>query len=175
MARQAVLLRGVNVGGRNRLAMGAFRSLLEELGCRDVATYLQSGNAVVRWAGSGSSLEKAVEQALRDRLDLPVSVLVRSARQLDAAVAGNPFAGEQLDPTQLHVVFLSGQLDPGVLDEAALRPDRVAVGDRLLYVHYAGSSRDSPAAKLLGSKRFPLVATARNWRTVLALRDLAHA
>ncbi len=173
--RMAVLLRGVNVGGHNRISMLAFRELLAGVGCADVETYLQSGNAVVRWSGRAAALEDAVAQSLRAELDLPVAVLVRTAAELDAAVAGNPFAEEELDPTLLHVVFLSGEPDASLLDRDALLPDRVVFADRLLYVRYASGSQNSRASKLLSSKRFPLVATARNWRTVLALHELATA
>jgi uncharacterized protein (DUF1697 family) len=86
-------------------------------------------------------------------------------------VSGNPFAGERLDPTLPHAVFLSGVAPE--LDLEALLPDRVVPGDRVLYVAYAVDTHSSKAAKLLSSKRFPVVASARNWRTVLALRELA--
>lgn len=168
MVRVALLLRGINVGGHNRIAMGDLRSLLGGLGCTDVTTYLQSGNAVVTSDDVG--LAARVEQALRDELGLDVAVLTRTAAELDAAVAGNPF---DPDPKLLHAVFLSGDLDPSYLDVETLRPDLVAVGERVLYVRYAGSSHDSPVAKVLSSKRFPVVATARNWRTVLALQESA--
>ena len=168
MPRVAVLLRGVNVGGHNRIAMTDLRSLLTGLGCRDVQTYLQSGNAVVEAPAAG--LAELVERALADELGLHVRVLTRTAAELDAVVAGNPF---EPDPKQLHAVFLSGP--PPALDADALLPDRVHVGSGVLYVRYAGSSHDSPAAKLLGSKRFPVVATARNWRTVLALQEMCTA
>jgi uncharacterized protein (DUF1697 family) len=169
MTVHAVLLRGVNVGPNNRIAMPAFRSLLERLGCTDVRTYLQSGNAVVGWPGSGEQLRLSVEAALRDELDLPVAVLVRSAAELDAVVADNPFEVE--DPKLLHVVFLSGP--PPELEVDQLLPDRVAPGPECLYVAFASGFHDSKASKLLSSKRFPLVASARNWRTVLALQELA--
>ncbi len=173
MPRLVVLLRGVNVGGHNRIAMPALRELLVRLGCEDVQTYLQSGNAVVRWAGSTAALEDAVARALRDSLGVPVAVLVRTAAELDAAVAGNPFAEDDVDPALLHVVFLSGDAGASLLDAEALLPDRVLTGDRLFYVRYASGSHSSAASRLFSSKRFPLVATARNWRTVLALQELA--
>ena len=170
MPRCVVLLRGVNVGGRNRIAMPVLRDLLAESGCTDVATYLQSGNAVVTWDGPLSALAPAVEGRLRD-VGVPVAVLVRTAAELDAVVEGTPF--EVDDPTQLHVVFLGG--DPPALDTASLLPDRVASGPGVLYVAYAGGAHGSKAARLLADKRFPVVASARNWRTVLALQELAGA
>jgi uncharacterized protein (DUF1697 family) len=169
--RCIVLLRGVNVGAHNRIAMPAFRAVLQDLGCSDVRTHLQSGNAVVGWSGTTEALVVAVEDRLREALCLEVAVLVRTAGELERTVSGNPFAGEQLDPTLLHAVFLSGVAPE--LDIESMQPDRVVPGDRVVYVAYAVDAHSSKAAKLLSSKRFPVVASARNWRTVLALRELA--
>lgn len=166
MARSVVLLRGVNVGGSGRLAMADFRSLLGDLGATEVQTYLQSGNAVLTWGGSTSSLQTAVGAALRERLALDVPVLVRSAAELSDVVSDCPFTVD--DPKLLHAVFLDGAAP--VLPDLA--PDRVAVGDRVLYVAYAVDAHSSPAAKLFSSRQFPVVATSRNWRTVLTLQEL---
>lgn len=166
--RCAVLLRGVNVGASNRIAMADFRLLLEDIGCSDVQTYLQSGNAAVTWDGSPAKLAAAVV----DALPLAVSVLVRTGSELEHVVQANPFADEDLDPIQLHAVFLSGR--PPELDLESLLPDRLVAGERVLYVAYARGSHGTKAAALLSSKRFPVVASARNWRTVLALQELCR-
>ena len=174
MTTFAVLLRGVNVGPHNRISMPAFRAVLEGIGATDVQTYLQSGNAVVGWARSADDLSAAVARALATQLDLHVPLLVRSAVELEQVVDGNPFAGEDLDPTLVHACFLGDDLPPGLVDPEALLPDRVVPGPGLLYVAYEGGSHDAKVTKLLNSKRFPVVMTARNWRTVVALRDLAR-
>lgn len=171
MPRQVVLLRAVNLGARNRIAMPAFRAVLEGVGCTDVATYLQSGNAVVTSRRTPASLAKAVAAALRSDLDLSVGVLVRTADELDAVVSGNPFS-DVTDPKLLHAVFLESA-SPDLTD-AEVAPDRLATGDRVVYVAYATSSQDSRAAKVLGGKTFS-GSTARNWRTVLALQELPRA
>lgn len=170
MPRSVVLLRAVNVGGHNRIRMADFRALLEGLGCTDVTTYLQSGNAVLTTRRAPASLEQAVAAALRSELDLAVAVMARTADELDAVVAGNPFADEDLGPTSLHVAFLAAPV-PDIPD---CSPDRVVQGERVLYIAYSASSQDSAAGKLLSSRGFSSVATARNWRTVLALQDLAR-
>ncbi len=88
-------------------------------------------------------------------------------------VEANPFAGEAFDPKLLHVAFLTGRPDPerfAAVDHGALLPDRMAVGDRALYLRYAARSQNSPLAKV----RLGVEATARNWTTVTALRDLAR-
>lgn len=166
MGRCVVLLRGVNVGGSGRLAMAELRALLEDLGATGVRTYLQSGNAVLDWDGSPDALQSATAAALRDRLSLDVPVLVRTAAQLDAVVSACPFA--DVDPRLLHAVFLDGPA-PSLPD---LAPDRVVAGDRVLYVAYAVDAHSSRASRLFSSKSFPVVASARNWRTVLALHKL---
>ena len=172
MPRHVVLLRGVNVGGAHRLRMADLRELLVEAGAQDVRTYLQSGNAVLDWHGDAPSLERHTRDGLRARTGLDVEVMVRDARELDAVVAGNPF-GEPEDPTSLHAAFLSAQPDPArlaALDPLAWEPDRLAVGDRVLYLSYAAGTRDSPLSRR--PPRLGVQTTARNWRTVLALRDL---
>ena len=169
MPRCVVLLRGVNVGGHNRLPMASFRDVLAACGCTEVTTHLQSGNAVVTWDGRAGALAAAVEQRLC-RVEVPVAALVRTDVELDAVVEANPFPVD--DPTQVHAVFLSGA--PPALDTASLLPDRVAPGPGVLYVSYADGVHRSKAARLLSDKRLPVVASARNWRTVLALRELAR-
>jgi uncharacterized protein (DUF1697 family) len=166
MTRVVVLLRGVNVGGRNRVAMADLRALLERLGGRGVRTYVNSGNAVLEADAEG--LEERVAAALRAELDLDVGVVVRTADEVAAVVEACPF--EDPDPTGVHVVFLGGPAPE--LDVTALLPDEVVVRERELYVRYAAGVQDSPAAKVLLSKRFPVVATSRNWRTVNALAGL---
>ena len=166
----AVLLRGVNVGGHNRVPMARFRSLLEGLGGQDVQTYLQSGNAVLSWPGPAEALENAVHQALAVELSLSVPVLVRTAAELAAVVAGCPWP--DLDPKLLHAVFLTGPADPdrvAAVDHAGLSPELVAVGDRVVYAFYAGGVQRSRLARLdVGGGP----GTARNWRTVTALAQL---
>ena len=173
MGRFVVLLRGVNVGGHNRMAMQALRDLLAGIGGTNVRTYLQSGNAVVDRPGSASALAAAVRERLQQDLGLQVDVMVRTPQEIEQVVAGNPFPDEQLDPKLLHAVFLEGATPQ--LDLEALLPDRVVPGSRVLYVAYAKDAHSSKAAALLNGKRLPVSATSRNWRTVLALRDLAAA
>ena len=174
MPRYAVLLRGVNVGGANRVRMADLRALLTDVGGQQVATYLQSGNAALDWDGDAAALEVRAREALRARTGLDVAVMVRDADELDAVVAGNPF-GEPEDPRLLCAAFLSEQPDAGLvgaLDPAAWAPDRLAVGGRVLYLSYATGVRDSPLTRR--PPRLGVAATARNWRTVLAVRDLVR-
>lgn len=169
MTRAAVLLRGINVGGHNRIKMPALVEVLEGIGCTDVVTYVQSGNAVVTSPLAAGALEIEARSALA-AYGLDVPVLVRTARQVDAVVAGNPFAGEELDPVMLHAVFVSAEVpaDRVPTDEQG---DRVRPGPGVLYVAYVGSSHNSKLAPRLTDAKLGVTATARNWKTVLALQS----
>jgi uncharacterized protein (DUF1697 family) len=179
MARYAVLLRGVNVGGHGKLAMADLRRVLESLGYTGVWTYLQSGNAVVE--SDDADPERVggrIREGLRRELDLDPSVLVRTGPELATVVAANPFPAAVTEPKLLHVVFLSAQPDPGqatAVDPGICPPDEFGVGDRAVYLRYAKSSGRSRLAELVLREllrgRPEVSATARNWNTVLALLE----
>jgi uncharacterized protein (DUF1697 family) len=170
-ARCAVLLRGVNVGKHNRIAMADFRALLTGLGAADVKTLLQSGNAAVTAVPDG--LAERVETALRDKLGLGVRVLVRTGAELDAVVAACPWPERaEANPKMLHVAFLEHPADPDTVAAFGLRhgDDEIALGEKDLYLSYATTSFDSPINKVL--TKLSGVASTRNWNTVLKLQEL---
>ena len=167
MTTCVVLLRGVNVGRHNRLAMADLRSVCETAGATDVRTYVQSGNAVLTWPGTTAALELAVADGLTRRLGLTVPVMARTAAELAAVVARCPWP--ELDPTLLHVAFCAGTPDLTGVDLDGYAPERVAVGERALYLFHAEGVQRSRLARL----RVGTDLTARNWRTVTALHQLA--
>ncbi|MEO6205379.1 MAG: DUF1697 domain-containing protein, partial [Mycobacteriales bacterium] len=143
-----------------------FVALLESLGCTDVSTYLQSGNAVV--AGGPPDLASRLSERLG------MTVLERSAADLAAVIEANPFPQVE-DPTKLVVVFVDQQPEPtayAALDAATFAPDELALGAGVLYVHYP-QGQGKATLKPSVFTRLGVVATARNWRTVLALAELA--
>ena len=153
-----VLLRGVNVGSSHRIAMAYLRALLEDVGGTDVRTYLQSGNAVLRTRRSTVSLATAVAAALAGS-GLPVPVMVRTVDELARVVRNSPWEG--LDPRLFQVAFLSSEPDPAAvqaIDHDALLPERVVVGERVLYLDQRSGIRDSRAGRL----RLGVEMTARN-------------
>ena len=173
MTRVAVLLRGVNIGPRNRVAMPAFADLLRRLGAGEVETYLQSGNAVADWPGEPDELAVRAQAALLTDLGLAVPVLVRTGAELQAVVAATPF-GTPADPKLVHVAFLSAPPAADALaglDPARLAPDEVRPGERSLYLRYASGMQGSRLQVVTLEKRLGVTATARNWTTVTALRD----
>lgn len=171
MTRYAVLLRGINVGGRNRLPMAAWRERLAADGLGDPQTYLQSGQAFVSTDLAADEVERLVHDGLLAGFGLDLEVMVRDHGQLAAVLAGLPFPQQAAaDPTKVTVVFLDGTPDLSGLDPAAFVPDEFVLGDGVVYLH----TPDGMGRSKLGAydwRRAGVRATARNWRTLLALVD----
>jgi uncharacterized protein (DUF1697 family) len=166
------LLRGVNLGRHNRIAMADLRALIEELGFTDPRTHLQSGNAIFRAASDDPD---EVARALESRLTVPV--MVRTPEELAAVVSGNPFADIATDGARLVVSFLSQAIDPGraaEIEPSSVAPDRFHIAGREVYAWCPDGLQNSKLSYALWEKRFGVVATARNWNTVTRLLALAR-
>ena len=179
MPTYVALLRGINLGATRRVAMSDLRSLLEGLGYADVRTHLQSGNAVFRApARSAAAVETAVSRAIAAELGLDVAVVARTAAQLAAVVAADPFGAVAKDPARYLVTFL-GAPPPAdwlaSLDPDSHAPDRLVADGRQLYLWLPGGVHSSRLAKAVAGKRLGSQATSRNWNVVTALTDLAAA
>lgn len=168
MTTWVALLRAVNLGPTNKLAMADLRAMLEALGYEDVRTLLQSGNAVFTAGKTAAAVEREVGDALRAHgLGPSVCAMVRSAAYLKKVAAGNPFAHH--DPKQLHVVFLASRTKP--IDTAKYAPDELAFGDRCVYVRLPNGVQGAKIPDW--NKALGVPATMRTWRTVTRLLDLA--
>ncbi|MEU4482738.1 DUF1697 domain-containing protein [Micromonospora sp. NPDC023966] len=176
MTRYAALLRGVNVG-TTRLAMADLRRLVTDLGHEDVKTYLQSGNVVFSSPPAKDDiLAEGIARRLADELGLRVPVLVRSGDELAAVAAASPYAGKQDDPTRVLVAFLSAAPSPAKVRDL-VAPDgenlEFAVDGREVHLHFPdGGYGRSKFTNTHLEKKLGVVATTRNWKSVLALRDL---
>ncbi|MBU4520537.1 MAG: DUF1697 domain-containing protein [Gammaproteobacteria bacterium] len=170
------LLRGVNVGKARRVPMAELRALLRALGYTDVATLLNSGNAVFR-ATRGTPVQHAtrITSAIAARLKVEVPVIVKSASELSAIVSENALAEQAQNHSRLLVAFVQDpKLLPGL---AAIEPllapsEQFMVGQRAAYLHCATGMRESKAGEALLGKAGK-AATTRNWATVLKLQALA--
>ena len=172
--RLVVLLRGINVGGRKKISMADLRALLAERGYADVQTYLQSGNAVVSSDRPPADVERDVSSAIASALGHEVDVVVRTAEQISAVVAEDPFADVRNDHRFHQAVFLAGEPDAQALAELEatdFAPERLVVRPGVLHAWCPDGVNDSPLIKALGRVRTS--ATARDWRTVEKLAEMA--
>jgi uncharacterized protein (DUF1697 family) len=176
MGAQIVLLRGVNLGARNRVAMPALAEALQAQGIAPVRTYLQSGNVVVASELSESQLTAAVKDVVRDRFDIDIDVLVRTRDELAAVVSGNPLATVATDPKRFQVSFLARELDGASLQRLrglAAESERLEAVGRELYAWHPGGVARSKLWAGLAARTLGVPATARNWSTVESLLALA--
>jgi uncharacterized protein (DUF1697 family) len=175
MTRHIVLLRGINVGGHRKVAMADVRALLRGLGYTGVATYIQTGNAVLTAQESDpDAVGSAVREALRAELGFDVTVMVRTLGQFRAIVAANPLTVDQ--PRAFMVLFCSEPVDSAGLagiDPATHPGERVAVTPTEVFTHHERGVREAKLPAVVG-RHCPGEITARNWRTVLRLLEMAE-
>lgn len=172
MGTYVALLRGINVGGHRILKMADLRDIITAAGGRDVATYIQSGNAVFGHAGRATAKVAAdLERAIERGAGFAVPVVVRSAAELAAVIADNPFAREDSD--KLHVQFLAAKPAANALAKLVptlFAPERYMLQGREIYLHLPdGMGKSKLAVALSRLSAISAIATARNWRTVLEL------
>ena len=172
------LLRAVNLGGHNKIAMSALRECLGQLGFADVRTVVQSGNAVFRASGrAGPALERRLEMEAAKRLGLVTDFLVRTADEWQALIAANPFPTEaRLDPGHLVVMCLKDAPAAGAvkaLQGAITGREVVRAVGRQAYVVYPDGIGTSRLTTAMLETRLGTRGTGRNWNTVLKLAALA--
>ncbi len=170
--RHVFLLRGINVGGKNKLPMKTLVRMCEELDCREVSTYIQSGNVVFTPPAKLATLPARLSERIESELGLTVPVILRSASELASLVDRNPFLAEGADPKTLHVAFLADE--PSAEAARQLDPDR-SPGDRYILSGseiFSCCPRGLARTKLSNDyfdRTLATTSTGRNWRTVLAL------
>jgi len=174
--RYVALLRGINLGARNKLAMGDLRALVEAFGGEDVQTYVQSGNVVFTSGAAAGGLERGLAKEILRAHGLDVPVLVRSAAELGRIVNKNPFLRTAAEEESLHVTFLDEKPKQAVvkaLDPSFSPPDALRVAGREVYLLCPNGYGRSKLSNAFFEKRLDVVATTRNWRTVRTLAELA--
>lgn len=182
MPTHVALLRGVNLGGRNRVAMADLRRVVASLGHTDVATYIQSGNVVFATTETDTgALAAALEQAIADGCGVRPRVVVLSRDEFAQVVADNPYSDE-IDPKCLHAAFRSERMGPDEIAAAGAAQQRAAekgsrdearVVGRTLFLRTPDGLGRSELAAQLGRTGGPLdpggSGTMRNWATVRKL------
>jgi uncharacterized protein (DUF1697 family) len=168
------LLRAVNLGSHNKIAMGDLRGLLADLGLHDPRTLLQSGNVVFASdERSSARLERLLETAAEKRLGLKTSFFVRSAGEWARVVENNPFPdAAQRDPGHLVMLALKGPPVKGgaaALQKAVVGREIVHAIGREAYIVYPDGIGRSRLTTALIEKHLGTPGTARNWNTVLKL------
>ncbi|HYB47123.1 MAG TPA: DUF1697 domain-containing protein [Streptosporangiaceae bacterium] len=188
MASHVALLRGINVGGRNKIAMTELREVVTSLGHTGVTTYIQSGNVLFTTPDSDSArLASALQSAITGAFGIAASVVVLSRDELAQVLAGNPYPGEA-NPKLVHVLFLNAEPPRDLLDRimaaesaAAAKGSRdtLTATGRALFLHtpdgYGTSELAQVVFRIMGIPgKTGIAATARNWATATKLLSLCE-
>jgi len=171
------LLRGINIGPHKRMKMEELRACCEGAGFRDVKTYIQSGNVVLRANISSAQLQKKLAGCILSDFGFPVEVIARTCEEFEGVIGHNPLLKERgLDASKLHVVFLAEKPAPASLkklEELTLAPDRVRNLGREIYFYFPNGVSGSSLWKHSLDRVLGAPATMRNWNTVNALYKMA--
>jgi uncharacterized protein (DUF1697 family) len=176
VATHVALLRGINLGSRNRIPMARLREVLAEAGFDDPVTHLQSGNVIVRSGDSAAMVGEAIERAIDAEWGFDVPVIVRSRAQLAKVVEADPFAGVADDPSRYVVMFMPRKPAAGALasiEPGDFEPEQFELIGRELYAWLPEGQHDSKLMKAVSKARKDVTGTVRNWRTVTKLLELA--
>jgi uncharacterized protein (DUF1697 family) len=172
-AKYLALFRGVNVSGSNKLPMNELAVIFTESGCRDVQTYIQSGNVVFNApAKIAAQTPVGISRKIRDRFGFEVPIVIRTAEEIDAVLLANPFLAQGAAENTLHVSFLADL--PAASNVQQLDPNRSAgdafvVVGREIYLHLPNGMARTKLTSQYFDSRLKTIGTARNWRTVQQL------
>ena len=171
VTRYVILLRGINVGGRNSLPMKELRDILESLGCESVKTYIQSGNVVLSAPAAPDAT--AITTAIEKQFGFAPRVLVIPGDRFESVSRENPYKDEKVEGKHLHVSYLAGPASAdidGLEARKSPREEFTLTADALYLLAPDGIARSklaNDAEKLLGVE-----ATSRNWNTVRKLLEM---
>ena len=170
------LLRGINVGGKSKLPMSDLRDMFAEAGCREVHTYIQSGNVIFQ-ADQGviGTLPEAITAAIAARFGYRVPVVTRTVKQMDDVMRQNPFIAQGVPENELHILFLAARPSESKID--SLDPDRsppdtFAVRGQEVYLRLPNGAGRTKLTNDYFERKLGTASTARNWRTVTKLRAM---
>jgi uncharacterized protein (DUF1697 family) len=170
------LLRGINVGGNNKLPMRDLVALLEGLGLQNVKTYIQSGNIVFQSdQADPAQLSQTITGAIQQGHGFAPYTLILDSQALQAAMAANPFPEGEAEPKSLHLFFMDARpkaFDSGALDRLKASNERYQLIDQVFYLHAPDGIGRSKLAENAG-KGWGVNITARNWRTVSEVMVIA--
>jgi uncharacterized protein (DUF1697 family) len=166
------LLRAVNLGARNKVPMAALRELCAELGYEGVETFIASGNVLFRERAPDTA---QLERAIAERFDVQTTVVLRTAKELQALVASNPFGSRT---PECYVAFLAGKPARAAFEALSTSDFPEDAWERVgpdVALHYAAGFQQATLTSARLERLLGVPATLRNWRTVTKLAELAAA
>lgn len=175
MNKYIVLLRGINVGGHNKLPMADLRTLLTSNGYTNVSTYIQSGNILLTSTKEHYCISKHIKELINKAFGYNIPVLTLSVSELKSCFENNPFLNNVEDIKFLHVTFLDNVPETTTLDALNINVynnDEFKIKGRFVYLHTPDGFSKTKFSNTQFEKQLSTTATTRNWRTVSKLISL---
>lgn len=177
--RYVAFLRGINVGGKHLLPMKDLSEIFGSVGCKEVRTFIQSGNVLFSAAPTAESwLTNQIMTAIQKKFGFNAPVVLRTLPELEEAVAANPYLPQVADTKALHVYFLQtapAQEAIAALDPNRSAPDTFAARNREVYLYLPNGMARTKLTNAWFDGKLKTVSTARNWQTTLKLLELLKA
>lgn len=171
------ILRGINVGGKRKILMKDLKKLCEKLDWKKISTYIQSGNIIFHSSENNTTLENKLEKAINDEFGFEVPVIIRTAEELQAILANNPFLEPETEKSKLHVTFLKhiptteNQQKAETVQAGA---DQFSIKNNTIFLYCEGKYHQSKLSNTFFEKKLKVQATTRNWKTVEKLAELSR-
>ena len=171
MKTYIVLLRGVNVSGKNIVKMAVLKAVLIDNSFKNVTTYIQSGNIVLGSDLEKDVVEKKIQQLIDDQFQLQIAVFCLDLQEMETALQNNPFI-ENIEPNKLFFTFLNEE-PAADLEKIDFATDQFKVIDKVLYFYLPKGMANSKLNNNFFEKKLQVIATGRNLNTIHKLIDLA--
>lgn len=184
MSKKIAVLRGINVAGKRKILMADLKALCEDLGWKNVVSYIQSGNLIFNSDVSNSELELQLEYAIANTYGFDVPVIVRNSNELEDIVKKNPFFKEdslrqaQTDKDKINRIYLAFLKEKPTQENLEktlafnFEPDEFQIKEKEVFLCYSERYSKSKLTNNFLEQKLNVIATTRNWKTVLKLQEL---
>ncbi|WP_417785874.1 DUF1697 domain-containing protein [Tenacibaculum sp.] len=167
-----ILLRGINVSGKNKIPMQELRTLLEELGYSDVKTYIQSGNIVLKTREDSKEVQKNIHKKIKEKYSYDVFVLAKEVKEIEEILKNNPYS--HLNEKQIYFTFLFNPTEVNEIEVEA-KEDEFTILKDVVYVNAVGGYGKTKLTNNFFERKLKVSATTRNFKTTNKLIELASS
>ncbi len=172
------ILRGINVGGQRIIKMDALKALYQELGFKNIDTYIQSGNVIFQHTNSNEvELKNLIQDKIKTAFDFDVPVIVLSAIKLKSIISNNPFANDSdKNAAYIHITFLAEQpeyFDPVNILSKKSDSEEIHLTQDAIYLYCPNGYGKTKLTNNFIESKLKVQATTRNWKTSLKLQDMS--
>lgn len=173
MKTYIVLLRGINVSGKNKLPMKDLREMLEKMKFKNVSTYIQSGNILLQSNSSKSEIAQIIHESINTKFGYSIPVIVRTPEEWKKAIDNYPFSLE--NEKIVAFSFLENRVDHEEIEVKGINDDQYEIVNDVVYLYCPSGFGKTKLTNNIIEKKLEVAATTRNLRTTLKMLELSKA